>query len=383
MTNQTVFHAAQIFDGSRWHKDSALLLDGGRVAGIVPAAQAPRARQSNPVPGAIVPGLIDLQVNGGGGVLFNNRLSPDGIAAICAAHAGFGTTGVMATLITDTAENTGKAIAAACQAKNTAGFLGLHLEGPHLAPARKGTHDPALIRGMTVADQSTLQAAAADFEHLICTIAAESVTQAQVQALVQAGVTVSLGHTDCTYDLAQSYADAGATMVTHLYNAMGQMGHRAPGLVGAALDDGRLWAGLIADGFHVSDAAMRIALRAKAGPADIFLVSDSMSTIGSDQTEITLNNRKIFRAGGRLTLKDGTLAGADIALIDAVRYVHLTLGVPLNHALNLASAHPARALGITDRGHLEPGAHADFFCLTPDIRAAGTWIAGQPTGKTP
>ena len=374
MTQNTAFHAPRIFDGTTWHSDAALLVAAGRVTGIVPAHDAPDGVQ---VAGAIVPGLVDLQVNGGGGVLFNNDLTPDAIGTICTAHAGYGTTSVMVTLITDTAQSTAVAFAAGRDARHTPGFLGLHLEGPHLALARKGTHDPALIRPMDASDLTALVAAAGTVDHMICTIAPESVTPDQVATLAQAGIIVSLGHTGCDHATACAYADAGATMVTHLFNAMGQMEHRAPNLVGAALDDGRLWAGLIADGFHVADAAMRIALRGKAGPAGMFLVSDAMSTVGSDLTRFTLNGRLIYRADGRLTLADGTLAGADIALIDAVRYLHQSLGLPLDLALNLAALAPARAMGITDRGHLGPGAHADFFNLTADIRADGTWIAGQ------
>lgn len=374
---ETAFHAERIFDGAQWHDGAALLLRDGRVAGIVPQADAPQGRR---VEDWIVPGLIDLQVNGGGGVLLNNDPSPQGLARICAAHAGFGTTALMATLITDTPQVTAQAIAAAEQAADLPGLLGLHLEGPHLSLARKGTHDPALIRPMGAADLDMLVAAAATLPHLICTVAPESVTAAQVAALSAAGAVVSLGHTDCDCATARAHADAGARMVTHLFNAMSQLQHRAPGVVGAALDDGRLWAGLIADGFHVDDTAMRVALRAKAGPGCIFLVSDAMSTIGTDLTGFTLNGRQIFRAGGRLTLADGTLAGADIALIDAVRHVHLVLGLPLEVALQLASANPAQAMGLADRGHLRPGARADFVALTQGVTAGATWIGGEPAG---
>ena len=257
------------------------------------------------------------------------------------------------------------------------GFLGLHLEGPHLDRARKGTHDPDLIRPMGAEDLALILEAANRLPHLICTVAPEAVTLAQVRVLAEAGVVVSLGHSDCDVATARAYAGAGASMVTHLYNAMSPLTHRAPGLVGAALDDGRFSAGLIADGFHVEDTALRIALRAKAGPGGIFLVSDAMSTVGSDQTGFVLNGRQIFRTGGRLTLADGTLAGADIALMDAVRYVHVSLGLPLGDALRLASTAPATALGLTDRGHLHPGARADFVCLTPGIHAASTWISAE------
>ena len=372
---ETAFRASRIFDGDVWHEDAALIVNDGHVAAIIPGAEASAAQ---PVDGWIVPGLIDLQVNGGGGVLLNNDPTPEGIAAICAAHLSLGTTAIMATLITDRPEVTASAIAAARVAADQPGFMGLHLEGPHLALSRKGTHDPALIRAMDDADLDLLLEAAAMLDHMICTVAPESVTPAQIAALAAAGVTVSLGHSDCDIIAARAAFDAGARMVTHLYNAMSQMGHRQPGLVGAALDDGRVWPGLIADGFHVDDAALGVALRGKAGPARMFLVSDAMSTIGTDLPGFTLNGRQIYRKDGRLTLADGTLAGADIALIDALRYVHQKLGLPLDQALQLASRYPAQAIGASDRGHLQPGARADFLTLTPEISASAVWLGGQP-----
>ncbi|MFV0300861.1 MAG: N-acetylglucosamine-6-phosphate deacetylase [Paracoccus sp. (in: a-proteobacteria)] len=368
----TAFRATRIFDGHRWHEDAALMVEDGRVAAIAPAPA-----EAEDVPGWIVPGLIDLQVNGGGGVMLNDAPSPEGIARICAAHAGFGTTSVMVTLITDRPEVTSAAIAAAEAARGQPGLMGLHLEGPHFDPVRKGTHDPALIRPMEAADLALLTEAAGKLPHLICTLSPEAITMAQIRALAGAGATVSLGHSDCSFAAAQAGFEAGARMVTHLFNAMSPLTHRAPGLVGAALDDGRVWAGLIADGFHADDAALRIALRGKAGPGRMFLVSDAMSTIGTDLPGLVLNGRRIFRKDGRLTLADGTLAGADIALIDAVRHVHLRLGLPLEQALQLAALNPALAMNDTERGQLTPGARADFIALTPEITAAATWIGGR------
>ncbi|MBA4489223.1 N-acetylglucosamine-6-phosphate deacetylase [Paracoccus sp. S1E-3] len=373
----SAIRAGRIFDGHSWHEDAALHLYRGRVVAITPATEAEGAPVA---PGWIVPGLVDLQVNGGGGTMLNDDPTPQGIARICAAHAGFGTTATMVTLITDRPEVTRAAIDAAVIATGQPGLLGLHLEGPHFDPRRKGTHDPALIRQMTAEDLAVLTAAARALPHLICTLAPEAATPAQIAALAEAGAVVSLGHSDCRLDQAQAGFDAGARMVTHLFNAMSPLTHRAPGLTGAALDDGRVWAGLIADGFHVDPAALRIALRAKAGPGRMFLVSDAMSTIGTDLTGFQLNGRQIFRKEGRLTLADGTLAGADIALIDALRHVHLQLGLPLAEALQLATLFPAQAVGATDIGHLAPGARADFVALTPEITAAATWIGGEQVG---
>ena len=369
-----VFHAERIFDGHVWHENAALVTGAGHVAAILPRHEAPAGTR---IDGWIVPGLVDLQVNGGGGVLFNNAPHREGIATICAAHARFGTTATLVTLISDTPEITATAIAAAGDAGDVRGFLGLHLEGPHLSLARKGTHDPALIRPMEESDLAMLSGAARRLANLVCTLAPESARPEQVRALSEAGAVVSLGHSDCDHAGAQPYVLAGARMVTHLFNAMSQLGHRNPGLVGTALDSGALSAGLIADGFHVDDAAMRIALRAKAGPGQIFLVSDAMSTIGTDLPGLTLNGRQIYRREGRLTLADGTLAGADIALIDGMRYCHQNLDQPLDEALRMAGLYPARAMGLASDGHLRPGARADFFSLTPELTAGATWIGGQ------
>lgn len=363
-----IFRASRIFDGYQWHQKAALIVEQGQVVEI-----RPDQGEGQWIEGDIVPGLIDLQVNGGGGVLFNNDPTAAGIAQICKAHAGFGTTAVMITLITDTAEVTAKAIAAGRDSLSTHGFMGLHLEGPHIDLARKGTHDPALVRKMEPADVQMISEAAAALPHLICTLAPGSVSLEQVAALSAAGAVVSLGHSDATAEVAQAYLQGGAAMVTHLYNAMSQLGHRAPGLVGAALADPDVWAGLIADGFHVNDIAMKVALQAKER---LFLVSDTMSTIGTDLTGFTLNGRQIYRKEGRLTLADGTLAGADIALIDALRYVVTRLGLPLERGLQLASLHPAKAMGDESRGHLLSGARADFTALSPALSALGTWISG-------
>src|SRR5690606_32215639 len=192
------------------------------------------------------------------------------------------------------------------------GFLGLHLEGPHLSLARKGAHDPALIRPLTPADEEALIWARATLPVLLPTVAPESARPLQGAATVEAGVVVIVGHTDTSYAVARTYGDSGASVVTHIFNAMSQLGSREPGLVGAAIEAGGLHAGLIADGVHVDPATIRIALRAKQGPGRIFLVTDAMAPLGTDMDSFTLNGRNIYRRDGSLRLADGTLAGADL-----------------------------------------------------------------------
>tara|TARA_R110002020_G_scaffold18686_9_gene64839 strand:+ start:1298 stop:2458 length:1161 start_codon:yes stop_codon:yes gene_type:complete len=380
MSDLVAIVGARIFDGQDWHDDAALLIEFGMVSAIVPVAAVPAHSMVMPMGGGmLVPGFIDLQVNGGGGVLFNNDPSLSAIRTICAAHARFGTTALLPTLISDTVAVTTAAIAAGQMAAAQAvpGFLGLHLEGPHLSLARKGTHDPALIRPMDDADLARLVAASAALPNLLLTVAPETVTPTQIAALAAAGITVSLGHSDAGYATATTAFAAGATMVTHLFNAMSQLGNREPGVVGAALQSDGVHAGLIADGIHVHPAAIDLALRAKAGPGRLFLVTDAMSQTGTDLTEFTLNGRTITRSGGALRLADGTLAGADLDMIDAVTFMHARIGLPFEQALRMASLYPAQALGIADtHGHLSPGAVASFVHLGDSHAVRATWIAG-------
>ena len=380
MSSPTVFTGARLFDGETWHEDASLVVSGGKVVGISPSGSRPDGNVIDLGGASIVPGFIDLQVNGGGGVMLNDVQTVQSIATICSAHARFGTTALLPTLITDRIDITEATIAAgkAAVAAGVPGFLGLHLEGPHLSVARKGAHDPQLIRPMTGEDLARLLDAAGHFPVFMTTVAPENATLEQVSALAKAGVLVSLGHTDCGAATARSYARAGARAVTHLFNAMSQLGNREPGVVGAALEDGGLFAGLIADGFHVDPVSIRIALSAKNGPGRIFLVTDAMSPIGTDMTSFTLNGRTIHRKDGRLTLEDGTLAGADIDMMASIRFMHSHLGLDLAEALRMASLYPAEAAGIAGRkGRLSAGYDADLAILSPGLDVIGTWIGGE------
>jgi N-acetylglucosamine-6-phosphate deacetylase len=378
MTEPIAYHASRIFDGERFHEDAALLVNDGSVTGIAPRAGVPAEFQVVEADGMIVPGFVDLQVNGGGGVLFNNDPTADGIRTICAAHAKYGTTALMVTLITDTPSLRDRALEAGRSASEggVPGYLGLHLEGPHLSVARKGTHDPSLIRDMTEADLAALTAAAGTFGVAKTTIAPENVTADQVRALVAAGYHVSLGHTDCNAATAFAYVEAGATLVTHIFNAMSQLQNREPGLVGAALSAPELHCGLIADGHHVDWTTTAVAMRAKVGPGRIFVVTDAMSCIGTDEETFTLNGRTIYRRDGRLTLADGTLAGADIDMLACLRLVHERLELSLEEALRMVALYPAQAIGADSKGHLSEGADADFVVLTDHLRLRSTWIGG-------
>jgi N-acetylglucosamine-6-phosphate deacetylase len=380
MTENFAIVGARIFDGQAWHNRSALIVRDGIVERIEAASDVPAGLEVIELDGGLLaPGFVDLQVNGGGGVMLNDVPSIEVIRTICAANAPFGTTALLPTLITDTPEITAATVAAGVAAarEKVPGFLGLHLEGPHLSLARKGAHDPALIRPMTDADEAALIAARGKLPVLLTTIAPESVDQARVARLAQADVVVSLGHTDTGYSTAQSFAGAGATMVTHLFNAMSQIGNREPGLVGAAIDTHAFYAGLIADGIHVHPAAIKLALKAKGGAGKIFLVTDAMATIGTDLKSFTLNGRLIKRESGSLRLEDGTLAGADLDMISAVRFMHETIGLELDEALRMASLYPAEAVGQDGRlGRLMMGSAANIVHLSDKLDMRGVWIDG-------
>jgi len=379
-TKTQAFRGADIFDGSQWHKASALLLNTGVIDGIVAENNIPKDYDVVDLDGGILSaGFVDLQVNGGGGVQLNTARSIDDICKICDAHAKFGTTYLLPTLITDTAETTTTIGRIATQAvvENLAGMIGLHLEGPHLSVPRKGAHDAGLIRPMTDHDCADLVLLAQNMPSLLLTVAPENVTDLQIKTLTDAGAIISLGHSDADYQRVQSAVKAGATNVTHLFNAMSQFSGRAPGLVGAALNLPQLSAGLIADGIHVGAASIQIALAAKRGPGKIHLVTDAMATIGTDLTEIKLGSRRILRRNSRLTLGDGTLAGADLDMISAVRFMMQQVGIDLQEALRMASLYPARLLGRSrEFGQLVKGARAGIVHFDKDISVKNVWRDG-------
>lgn len=362
---------ADIHDGEILHRGRALLRTGATLT-VLDSRDLPADCERREVAGGTLsPGFVDLQANGGGGVLFNDAPDVETLRIIAAAHHATGTRAFLPTLITDRAERTRAAIEAVGSAlkQGVAGIIGLHLEGPHLCKARKGAHDADLIRPMQPDDLAELEQAARDLPNLMLTVAPESVTPDQIARLSAAGAIVSLGHTDADHDTTRACFDAGARCVTHLFNAMPPMLSRAPGLIGAALGDGRVSAGMIADGIHVHPATMRAALAANRGPGAVFLVSDAMATLGSDIDGFTLNGRRILRRDGRLTLSDGTLAGADLDMARAIRVLVHDVGEDLQTAIWRATAAPARLLRDA-MGHSTLNC-ANLIHLDKDLRYAG------------
>ncbi len=377
-----IFTGARIFDGERFHDERALIVKDGRVEAIVGLNDLPEGDVVTLAGGVLSAGFIDAQVNGGGGRMLNDEPSPDSMYMIADGHRPYGTTALLPTLITDTAEATAAAIAAAKIAvKTNRGVAGLHLEGPHLAPARKGAHLAELMRPVEDRDVKSFIAAREEIGTLLVTMAAEQVTVSQVRELSEAGVIVSIGHSDSTSEAAEARFDAGARGVTHLFNAMSQLAHRAPGLVGAAIDHPSVWCGIIADGHHVDPKALRTALRAKRGEGKLFFVTDAMSLVGSEMDTFTLNGRTVRRERGgfcsKLVLSDGTLAGSDVDMASTIRYGVTYLELTLAEALRMATLYPARFLKLADRGQLSPGARADLVHFTDAIEVTATWLNGE------
>ncbi len=377
MTDATItFAGGPIFDGETLIDGHAARFVGGVLDSIVPKSELSSEESIQDLSGDILsPGYVDLQVNGGGGVMFNDDPSVETLQGIAAAHRKLGAASILPTLITDTAEKTTAAIAAATRAieGGVQGIVGLHLEGPHLSVRRKGAHDGGLIRRMEDADLEQLLAAAQALPALMVTIAPESVTIAQVETLSKAGVIVSLGHSDAAFETCVAYAQAGAHCATHLFNAMSQLGNREPGLVGAVLSSGAMSAGLIADAVHVHPQTMRAAFAAKQGPGHLFLVSDAMAVAGTDLREFKLEGRVIHRENGRLTLQGGTLAGADLDLTTALRVLTTDVGVSLPDALAAATRIPADIISNNSIARLN--LISDAIRISPDLSQARPVVA--------
>ena len=358
-----------------------VLVEGARIAAIVDADD-PRCRAAQRYDlggGLLLPGFIDSQVNGGGGVLFNDSPSVEVIRAIGAAHRRFGTTGFLPTLISADLDVVARAISAvrgAIQA-GVPGVLGIHIEGPFLNVARKGVHDPAKLREL---DASALGLLTSLHEgRTLVTLAPEMTTPEIIEKLVAAGVVVSAGHTNATYAEIQPALRHGLTGFTHLFNAMSQLTGREPGAVGAALSDPGSWCGIIVDGVHTDPVVLRIALKCK--PHERFmLVTDAMPSVGTHNGSFELQGRRITVSGNVCLDEDGTLAGSNIDMASSVRNAMSMLGLPLSEAVRMASQWPAEFLGVArDLGRIAAGYRANLVLADEQLNVLETWIDGRPS----
>ena len=373
-----VLSGARIFDGERFLDDHALVVEGERIAAIVPYAERPQGAVWDLAGGLLAPGYIDVQVNGGGGVLFNEDPTPEGIARIAAAHREYGTVGLLPTLVTDAPQVMTAAIAATREAlRLTPATLGVHLEGPFIDPRRRGAHELKYVRDLGPDDVEAI--ADADCGAVVLTLAPNRVAAERIAELARRGVLVSLGHSEASYEEARAAIQAGARAFTHLFNAMSAPAGREPGMVGAALDLADAFVGIIADGHHVHEANLRIALAAKRRDR-FMLITDAMPPAAGGPDHFDLQGRRVTRADGCLRLDDGTLAGSVLTMDEAVRYVVNVVGLDLGDALAMASRVPATFLRRDqDLGRIAPGHLASLVHLDDELRVCETWIEGRPT----
>jgi N-acetylglucosamine-6-phosphate deacetylase len=361
--------------------DVCVVLDGARIRAVssVPPPDAERVDLGGRL---LLPGFIDCQVNGGGGALFNDDPSVETIRTIAAAHRRFGTTGLLPTLISDDLPVVEQGIEAvdAAIAAGVPGILGIHIEGPFLSPARRGIHSEDKLRRL---EDGLVDLLAAEHRgRTLVTLAPECASPAQIAKLAASGVIVAAGHSDAAYETVRAAIDAGLTGFTHLFNAMSQLANRAPGMVGAALEDDRTWAGIIVDGHHLHAATVRVAVRAKRADR-LMLVTDAMPSVGSDDPSFLIQGREIRREGDALRGDDGVLAGSTLTMAGAVANMMAQGRVDLRTAVAMASATPAAFLGIADRtGAIAAGLAADLALVDDDFTVRETWIGGQAAGES-
>ena len=378
MSNCFALVNARVFTAEGLIEHGAVVVEAGRIAAITETAGA-RARTDDlrDLGGAwLAPGFIDVQVNGGGGVLFNNTPTAEGIDTIGRAHRRFGTTAFLPTLISDDAQTMRMAIDATRNAiaHGVDGVLGIHLEGPYLAPARKGTHDAQQFR--VPGDEEVAMATALDNGITLMTVAPETIGPERIAALVARGAIVVAGHTAGTYEQIRAGLKAGLRGFTHLFNAMSPLEGRSPGAVGAALEDRDSWCGVIADGVHVHPGSLRVALAAKPR-GKVLLVTDAMPMVGADSPSFDLYGETITEVDGVVRNAAGSLAGSALDMATAVRNSVQLLGLPLEEALRMAALYPAQFLKLEhERGSIAAGLRADLVALDDNLQVVDTWIGG-------
>ena len=369
--------APQLFDGTVMRGPALVRVSGGLIEDVSFEDAVPVGIPVLPSDTILAPGFIDIQVNGGGGVLLNDDPTEAGVRRIVEAHRRTGTTGCLPTLITDRTDVVERLAAVAPGSLQIPGVLGFHLEGPALNKARKGIHLESEIRVPNARDLAAMKSIS-DCGRSIVTLAPECVPPSLIDDLLGAGLRLSAGHSEATQAQIEQAADRGVTGVTHLFNAMSQLTAREPGVVGAALDDERLFAGIICDGLHVDPLSLRVAMRCK-GPDRLMLITDAMPPVGTDLRHFLLQGRRITLQGARLTGSDGTLAGAHLTMMQAVRNAVALLRVGIADVLTMASRTPATFLGLESQlGTIAPGYRADLVAFSSKFEVIETWVAGQP-----
>ncbi len=365
--------AAKFFDGHALHQDVFICIENGKITSIDSTTDK---AIDLVITDLIAPGLVDVQVNGGGGALLNSQPTVEGVTTMTRAHAKFGTTAMLPTLITDNVDVMQKAADAISQSlkDKVPGVVGVHFEGPHLSVPKKGAHSEEFIRRISEEEMAVFTRQ--DLGKVIVTLAAENVAADDIKRLVDAGVRVCIGHSNADFETTNAALAAGASGFTHLFNAMSAFQSREPGVTGAALLDENSWCGIIIDGHHVHYGAAKLAIKAKP-QGKIMLVTDAMSPVGTDDDSFPFFGSKVIRTGDRLNALTGELAGSCLDMIGAVHKTVEHLDVDLQEALRMAALYPAQYIKADNLGHLSVGAQADFIVISDDMQVSQTWIHGH------
>ncbi len=367
-----------VFTGETMLENQAVIVQDEHISNLCPTDHLSGSITRIDLDGQLLcPGFIDTQVNGGGGVMFNDMPSIQGLETIAKAHRRFGSTSILPTLITDSDEK----IILAQQALNAAltsqlpGILGIHIEGPYISLNRRGVHNPDFIRVLDKAAVELLSGFAKGVR--LITLAPENQSTGSISSLCEMGFIVNAGHTSATFSQTQQALAEGLSGFTHIYNAMPPMQNREPGVLGAALIDANSWCGVIVDTFHVHKAALLVLLRSKP-QGKVLLVTDAMATVGSKHDSFNLYGQTISAVDGRCALEDGTLAGSDLNMAQAVKNTIEYLDLQLEEALRMASKYPAEFIKRGhDLGQIAPGYRADFALLDEDFNVTATWVGGK------
>lgn len=359
----------KLFDGQEILTDASIGIEDGCITDIT-SDPLPKGANQRRVNGLVTPGFVDLQVNGGGGVMLNTVPTRDGMATIASAHRRFGTVAIMPTVITDDPETLDFAAKAAIEAKGDRGIMGLHIEGPHISLERRGTHLGAYVRPMDDRTLSVVASLRNAGVAVMITLAPEAATTAQITQLSEMGAVVSLGHTGATSQQMLAAIKAGAKCATHLFNAMSPMISREAGAVGSVINS-ELYSGIICDGNHVADEMIGLAIRARPIDDRMFLVSDAMATVGGDDT-FELYGQDIRVRDGKLVNSEGSLAGAHVTQAEGVQRLVEHTGTPLLEALKMATSTPAACMGQPYLGQLIGRRLEDVLSLNDDLTVHAT-----------
>ena len=381
LVNGKIF-TADPFSDKQWLTDHVVIIDGEKIVAICTADNLPAGITATvDLQGQrLIPGLIDTQVNGGGGVLFNDAPTVDTLRTVGAAHRRFGTTGFYPTLISDDLSVVEKAIAAVSQAiaEKVPGILGIHVEGPFLNPERKGVHDASKFK---IIDEAAFELLTSlKVGKTLITIAPELTTPEMIARFVAAGVVVAAGHSAANYEQTKTALAAGLRSFTHLFNAMTPFASREPGMVGAALEDENSWCGIIVDGYHVHPASLKVAHQAKAA-GKMVLVTDAMPSVGATDKNFMLNGELIRCERGKLSTASGTLAGSDLDMLAAVKNTVELVGLELDEAIRMASTYPAAMMGENELGAIKVGYTASLILIDDDFNLVRSWINGSEASR--